>query len=533
MKKFKSLVIIQLKDFLGNIHSSLNIKNKKLIQLLQLLIIGSIVAPSIYFSTVTYNAFAQLNQPELVMTTMYLNSVILMFFLGIPIIVSVFFFSKDIKFLTTLPVEEDKIILSKLSTVYIYLLAISGIFILPSIIVYGIYSGISISLVVFGIITFILAPLLPLLISSLLILSLNKFIRKSKYKNVLLLFGNIIIIIAIIAIQMGLTRYAGNPEQIQNALLNNEGLIGLIGIRFPPSIWMTKMLLGSLLDAVYFIGINLVFIMILKYMARWFFKKSLLTFVEGGMKSGSIYYIKRKKGWQLFRRHILIIMKEPTFLLNTLMSLVVPILIFIVMTFSGQFSTEILLSDQFRPFLILIFSLIVIFPAIVSNISSTAITREGKSFWETKVLPISAELNIKYRMMSTIVINLTGSLVLGIFSYFILPLTFEMVIIAAFFALTATLFLGTVDFMINILRPILNWTHPTAAVKNNMNVTISLGIRVVLGLVIYGLYILSPELFTNFEMVITLTSVLFLIFYLISRYYVYNIMVERFKKISI
>ena len=533
MKKFKSLVIIQLKDFLGNAQSSLNIKNKKMIQLLQLLIIGSIMAPSIYFSSVTYNAFAQLNQPELVMTTMYLNSVILMFFLGIPIIISVFFFSKDIKFLTTLPVDEDKIILSKLSTVYIYLLAISGIFILPSIIVYGFYSGLSISLVIFGITTFILAPLLPLLISSLLILSINKIIRKSKYKNILLLLGNILLIIAIIGIQMGLTRYAGNPEQIQSALLNNEGLIGLIGIRFPPSIWMTKMLLGSLLDAFYFIGINILFVIFLQYMAKVFFKKALLTFVEGGAKTGSIYYKKRKKGWQLFKRHILIIIKEPTFLLNTLMSLVVPILIFIVMSFSGQFSPELLQSEQIRPFIILIFSLIVIFPAIVSNISSTAITREGKSFWETKVLPISAKLNIKYRIMTTIVINLTGSLVLGIFSYFILPLTFEMILIAIFFTGATTLFLGTVDFIINILRPILNWTHPTAAVKNNMNVTISLGIRVVLGIVIYGLYILFPALFSNYYLVIITASVLFFIIYLISRYYVYNIMIERFKKISI
>ena len=533
MKKFKSLVLIQIKDIYYNVQNSMNIRNKKLVYILQLILLAAIIAPAIYFSLVTYQAFAQLNQPELVITSMYVNAVILMFFLGIPIIVSVFFFSKDIRFLTALPIEEEKIIFAKLSTVYIYLLAIGAAFILPSIIIYAIKTGISLSLIILGPIAFLLAPLLPLLISSILVLTFNKIIRKSKYKNLLTMVGNMLLIVVIIMMQLNITQKAADPAVIKNAFLNNESMITLIGLRFPPSIWMTKMLLGSFTNTLYFILINIIFVMALHFLARYFFKKSLLTFTEGSRSNGKIRYKKASPGWQLFKRHMLIIIKEPTFLLNALLSMVVPLIIYVIMSFSGQFSIEILNSAQIKPFMVLIYSGIMVFPAIVSNISSTVITREGRAFWQTKVLPISDKMNIKYRIMTTLVINLSGSLILGLIGYILLPVNLNMVLVASFFTISLTLFLANIDFKINILRPLLNWSHPTAAVKNNMNVTMTLGIRLILGLILFGFYKLSGNLFNNFNSIVYILSIVFLILYFISRYYLYNIMVNRFKKISL
>jgi ABC-2 type transport system permease protein len=128
MNKFKSLIFIQFKNFLGKAQSGLNIKNKKLGRLLQLFILVAIAIPAINFSVFTFKAFEQLNQPELLITSTYISAVMLMFFLGTPIIVSVFFYSKDMRFLSTLPLREDTLIFAKLGTVYMYLLAVSLIF---------------------------------------------------------------------------------------------------------------------------------------------------------------------------------------------------------------------------------------------------------------------------------------------------------------------------------------------------------------------------------------------------------------------
>src|SRR5690554_6286250 len=491
MNKLKPLILLQIKDFIGKMQSSLNIRNRILARLLQSFVIIALAVPAVNYAIFTYKVFDSLQRPELVMTTMYIGAVMLTFFLGIPIIISVFFFSKDLRFLSALPLREDTIVFAKLSTVYIYMLAVTTILLAPGMIVYGINTGFSISLIIFGLLALILAPVLPLFISAIVVLIFSRIISKNKYRNIFIIIGNILFIVVIIALQMGMNRFAANPEEIKTIFSTENGLLRFIGIRFPPSIWLTKMILGSLKDAVYFIGLNAIFFFIIKFLAGLFFRRSLLAFGQGSIAAGKIYYKKHSKGWQLFRRHILIIVKEPTFLINTLLSMIIPVIMFLVMSVSGQISLEMFASEQLKPYLILIFSGILISPAVVSNISSTAITREGRAFWETKVLPVEGRENIKYRVLTTAVINLLGVLVLSIISLYLLPLTLKIIIIAVILAISTTLFLGTVDFIINIYRPLLNWTHPTAAVKNNMNVIISLGIRAVIGLIYYGLYKIS------------------------------------------
>jgi ABC-2 type transport system permease protein len=292
------------------------------------------------------------------------------------------------------------------------------------------------------------------------------------------------------------------------------------------------MVLGSVTNTIYFIGVNFLFVLLLYFTAKYFFKKALLTFVEGERNRGDIYYQKKNRGVQLFKRHIMIIVKEPTFLLNALLSMVVPLIIYVVMSFSGQFSLDLLRSEQVKPFIGLIYSGIIIFPAIVSNISSTAITREGQAFWQTKVLPISSQMNMRYRILTTLVINLTGTLLLGIIGYILLPVNLQMVLIGALFAVSTNLFLAVIDFTINVYRPLLNWSHPTAAVKNNMNVTMALGIRLVIGLILFGIYKIAGPWMTNYSLVLVVLSIIFLVLYLVNRYILYNKLVTRFNKIA-
>lgn len=293
MNKLKLLTLLQLKNSWKKIQGSLNIKNKKLLLAIQTFLIISIFGPTIYFSTVSYQAFSQINQPELVITSMYVNAVVLMFFLGIPIIASVFFFSKDTKFLITLPVTETDIIFSKLSTVYIFLLGISTLFILPSIITYAIGTGFSITLILLGLFAYFMAPLLPLLISALLILVFNKYIRKTKYKNILTVLSNIVLILVIIVIQLGITQYGSDPEVVQNIILNNESFISIIGRSFPPSIWLTRMILGSFVDLVYFLGINIILVFVLYYLAKSFFRKSMMYSTVSSITSQKDLYFKK------------------------------------------------------------------------------------------------------------------------------------------------------------------------------------------------------------------------------------------------
>ncbi|MFW6035481.1 MAG: putative ABC transporter permease subunit [Halothermotrichaceae bacterium] len=534
MNNLKSLILIQVKDLLGRSKSGLNVKNDKLAKLLQLFIVAALATPAINFSFLTFKTFEKMGQPELVITSMYVNSVILMFVLGIPFIVSTFFFSKDINFLSSLPVREDVIVFSKLSSVYLYLLGLTILLVAPAVVIYGINSGFTSVFIIMSVFALLLAPVIPLLISAILVIILSRFLMKPGRKNIFITLGNVLLLGVIIMIQMMITRYVSSPEYLRSALANNKGLMALVGMSFPPSIWMTRMLTGSIKNTVYFLAVNLGLILLLQRLAGIFYKRALTAYGESSTSSGEVYYVKHSQKWQILKRHIMIILKQPMFMMNSVLSLFVPILMFVIMSFSGQFSLELLRSPELRPYLILIFTGIITSPAIIGNISSTAITREGRSFWETLVIPISARDNIRYRVLTTLIFSFTGTVIMGIISLFLLPLTISDIVLGTFVAVAVTLFFAHIDIIINIYRPLLNWTNPTAAVKNNLNVTISLGLRAVSAGLLYVLYRLyHKNAAVNIDIMLTAAGIIFLGLYLGTRYILYNKYVERFKQISL
>ncbi|MFP4661775.1 MAG: hypothetical protein ACLFPF_06265 [Halanaerobiales bacterium] len=533
MNKFLSLTKIQVKDFVGKSTASMGVENKILARLLMLLLAAIFAVPAGVLSVSVYKALEAINQPELLITILYINAVLFMFVFGIPFIISVFFFSRDAKFLSTLPVREDDLILSKLATVYLYLVLFSTLIMGPGLIVYLINTGLSVFLIIMTLIALIWAPVLPLLISSIVVLPFGNLFSNSSRRKMFILILNILMLVAIIAVQLFFGRFMENPEQIQQILLSGN-FLELLGMRFPPSIWLTRMFLGSLKDTTLFIGLNIVLFFVLRVLARMFFRKSLLAYAqEGGISIGDIYYRKRSRSWQLMKRNIMIIVKEPMFLMNIGLSMILPVIMAAMMMFTGEFSLTMLNSSQVEPYLLLVICGVMASPSIIGNASSTAITREGQSFWETRVLPISAAENIKYRVMTTIILNFAGALLLLLILLFVLPITLKLLALAVLFCVSLTLFLSNADIIINIYRPLLNWTNPTAAIKNNLNVTLSLLIRAVIAGLVFLLYLAAPGLFANYELLILLGSIVFLGLYFIARSFVYSRGAERFNRISI
>lgn len=534
MNKFISLTKLQLKDFISRYQGSLNIKRGNLGKILVVLLFLLLLMPSIQIAQSFYSPFALMGNPELLITMMYIGAVMVMLFAAIPFILSIFFYSKDTTFLSSLPISESSIVFSKLSTIYLYLLVVSGFIMGPGLGVYLVNSHGGIFLIVPLLLTWILSPVLPLTIATIIILPIMRFVGGSNRRNLFSILGNILFLVIIIGLQMILTRVQTNPEAMQQIFSQPDGILRSIGYVFPPSIWMTKMIEGSFINATLFIGVNILFILLLDIIARKVYRKAILSFNQQGstrIKQGDLYYRKRGIGFQLIKRNILIITSNPAFFLNTFISMFVPVLIFFMMLFTGDLSLEVLNSPMLESYRLYIFAGVTSSPAIIGSTSATAISREGRAFWQTKILPISLEDNIHYRVMTTILLSLFASLLLGIATLFFLNLSWMEILLGILGCVAITLFLAHIDFIINIYRPLLDWTNPTAAVKNNLNVTISLGIRVVIGALIYGISLLIGGLPAN--MFIFICIVLFFILFFIVRYLLYKVYVKKFREIAL
>ncbi len=534
MNKLLSLTKLQVKDFMSKYSQQLNM-NKALSRLLILLPIFLYI-PVFQIVKSFYDSFSAIGMPELTLTYIHVAVSIIVFITGIPLIISLFFYSKDLSLLATLPIKEDTIVFSKLATVYVYLFGISALLFGTGVGFYGIAGGFKPIELLLGIIALFLTPILPMIFATLIIIPFMTMIGGRKNRNMMILVGNLIFIVIILGLQVLVTRLQLDPENMQRLLASKDGVMSIVGSKFPPSVWMTKMVMKSWLEGLYYIGLNLGFVVLLKFAATSLYKGAMSKYNQqaSATKKGNLKdynYKATSKRILLIKRHIGIIFHNPTFLLNTVMNMFVPILLFVIYTFMGIMDMDTFKDPMLAPFMIYIYTGIVGAPILMGSLSTTAITREGKTFWETRVWPISAKENLQTRILTTIILSLSSSLILGIIAGILLPVTFVDIILTIICVVIATLCFSTLDLIINITRPYLNWSNPTAAVKNNLNVMLSLLPRMGFGIVGFALFRLLPDVGGNF--MIAIFSVIFSIGFVVSYGFVFGRLITKFSNMDI
>lgn len=532
MNKFLALTKIQLKDFFSKYTQQINIKNKSLSKIVGILPIFAFVPIAIMIK-MTYDSFSVMGMPELTMTFAYVIATMFSFITAIPLVISVYFYAKDLALIATLPVKKNSIVFSKLASIYVYLAVVSLSIFGLSAVFYSFTNGINPMALFLGIVISLLLPIMPMIFAVLTILPFMSLIGGKKRRNLFVILGNILLLVVIIGMQTLFTRLESDPAALAEILLQDNGIMKLVGSKFPPSVWATQAVLGSWGPFLLFLGLNILVLLALRLASSFLYKTALEKYnqVATSDSKGKLNYSSHSKRILLIKRHLGIIFSNPTFMLNTVLIMLLPVIMGGIYLATGNLNLEMLKDPRFLPFMPYIFAGIIITPSFVGNLSATVITREGKTFWETRVLPISIEENLRARIDSTLLISFTASILLGIGGVILLPLTFLDIFMGIILCISATLCFSTMDLIINIQRPLLNWSNPTAAVKNNLNIMLSFLTRAIIGGGMYGIYRLLPN--TKGTTLMMLFAVLLIILFGISHVLVYGIFKKKFIEIDV
>lgn len=199
----------------------------------------------------------------------------------------------------------------------------------------------------------------------------------------------------------------------------------------------------------------------------------------------------------LFLRDIRTVLREPSFFVNgPLMVFLFPFLL-LFGTFFGLFSAmenisqELpqLISEIKTKFAVLDVNLIryylslggAIFVVFIGNISSIAITsfsRDGKSLFDLKAMPISSEQIVKvkfYHAILYILITDVITLLVILCAYFLLGMPFSFSILFSsiihmfVISMASSLVIIVIDMFVDTANPKLLWENPVAAFKQNLN----------------------------------------------------------------
>jgi len=110
----------------------------------------------------------------------------------------------------------------------------------------------------------------------------------------------------------------------------------------------------------------------------------------------------------------------------------------------------------------------------LNGVSSSTFSREGRQFWISRVIPVSPREQVSAKFLHSYLISVLGVVTASLVSVVILHLKAGILAKAIVLALTLAIPLTALGMIIDLARPLLDWTNPQKAIKQNLNVLLAM-----------------------------------------------------------
>jgi ABC-2 type transport system permease protein len=373
--------------------------------------------------------------------------------------------------------------------------------VLPVVITFGVMARWGVGYWVNAILVYLALPIIPLAVVSVLVVAMMRFINVSRKKDILILVGSIVLIVASLALQVGLGRSRGRQADMQAVtafFTSPDSLLNRVGSKFPPSIWAAKAVAGGfsgegLANLALLLGTSLALFAVIIVLAEKLFYRGLVGLGETTGKKRRLTRDEmsrrvssgRRAGAAVFAREWRIMNRTPIFLLNGVLVVVIVPVIFVLMANMGSGKggsgggsdlTAILktMTSANPLFVIIAAALFMTLCGSLNGTSSSTFSREGAQFWISRVIPVAAREQAAAKFLHSYLIAMLGVVTAAVVAAIILHFKAAHLAAAAALALVAGVLLTAVGMIIDLARPLLDWTNPQKAIKQNLNVLLAM-----------------------------------------------------------
>lgn len=439
--------------------------------LLALIIIGSVIFSS-------YKIYSILNSLQvgyvlipMILTLASVGCTIL----GIYLVLSNFCFAGDNEFLLSLPLNDNKLFLSKILFVYITLLPVAVLFIL-ALFTYGILAKESIVFYVYSLISLLVIPILPILYGVIVSLILAKLTIGSKNKEV---FQNIFTIISIVIMMVLvylIIKTTISPQFIQGVTNNIAGnKLNIINILFPANILISKAIIFNkdiigLKSIIVSIIFSIVIFAIILTIGKKVYFKILLNSSNIEKSSRKLNKISYKDNTSilktLIKREFSLLLKNNQFFLYTIG--ILPIFIFILITLV-PIANSMQILDKLNENYFMLYGLALYMPTLFAGYNLTAATsfsREGRYLELLLQMPISYKTIFLSKLIVALILN--GMMVpITLVMLLVLKVPISIFLLISLSIIVFTVFIIIMSMIEDITHLNLKWTYEKELFKNN------------------------------------------------------------------
>lgn len=410
---------------------------------------------------------------------------IMIFIFASFLIPSVYYFSKDINHLLPLPLTSECIIASKLTVCIVYEYMFCAMILIPLYIAFALCGYTDILFWMINIIVFVTLPIYPLIICSVFIIVIMRFVPMVRRKDLFNFVGSLILIIVCLAFSMYMTNIEEmDANQLTALLLNGKNsMLGMFNYLFPHITFISQVLFtGKTFYIVSYFVVQFTAIIVFLLISRALYLKGALSIEETNSKRVKLtdkeLTTKSKKQNILISytiKELKILIRTPAYVMNCVISeLMIPIMFVIGMMTGGKDLLPILqqyipMIDHLIAYLLLIGIGLGFMASNTSMVSATSISREGAGYVFMKYIPVSLNTIFNAKVLSGFIVSQIMILFVYIGCLFILPISPLYILLSFISAEIGSLLGSYFGLMVDVIHPNLYWEDETSAVKRSIS----------------------------------------------------------------
>lgn len=394
--------------------------------------------------------------------------------------------TNDSDLLLSLPIKKVDIALSKTISKYLFNLVLDSMIMIPTLILYCIYMGFSLPVILWGLLLGLLMPLMGVginyILNFLVIRLFNRMKHSSLIKTIfaLVLFAGFISIYIYNSSVMGLQDFT----TIDN-FLNTNFFIGWCVRLMVQNNLLCLLYLSLVIFGVFGLGILLYALTFGKTYLKYKDVNAKVKFEKSGLFDG------------LLKKEINNYFSTPIFMFNTIIGPILFVMLTVFVCIKGKLGIYNLFGVPMDTEIVFtIITLLYLFLASMTLISCCTISMEGRFLWILKSTPVNTKKVLFSKSILNLIIFMPIEIITAVINLLVLDggLTEWIMLLTLPNLLNVILSFG--GTYINILLPKLNWEIETQVVKQSLSLIVTMFLGLILCVVplVLGLCNISTTL---------------------------------------
>ncbi len=398
---------------------------------------------------------------------------------------------KDDNMLFSLPIKKRTVLFVRILKFYIFELLYNSMFLLPAMVAYIRWVQVDWTYYLASAVGLLVFPIIPIVFSCIIGMITSSISAKFKKKNIVQILITFVLLIGVLYLSFNLQTLMAKIAEHATSITEV-----LTKLYFPAGLFTNMITNFNIVDLLILVGSNIgIFAVAIFVLSKIYFKiSSSVKTIKSGKTSNKQYIIKTTKPLaSLVKKEFKKFMSSTTFVVNAAFGLVLfligcGVLTFnnsLIETFSAQFGITTEEVIALIPMMLVGF---IIFSSLMTSITSSMISLEGRTFNILKSLPTKPYTIIKAKVLTALIVMIPCFLIgdtMVIIKYGCnLP---ELLLVLAA-SIIVPIFAETIGIVINLKYPKLDAINDAEVVKQSMSSSVAVFLGLGLsGLSVFGL----------------------------------------------